>query len=211
MPGEGGIIMCTFPLGGKDALNKGAADFAAYNNECWTGSEYEETALMMWEGLVDKALVEVRTIEDRYNGAKRNPWNECECGSHYSRAMAGYGVFVAASGFEYNGPQGTMAFAPRVSPEDFKAAFTSAEGWGSFRQKYETPGVNASLALGYGKLSLKSLSLIVPPGNQGKNTTVSLAGKDVPISASLMDNRLTINFTDGLNMTEGQNLDIAIK
>jgi len=211
MPGEGGILMCTFPQGGKDALDKGVPDFAAYNNECWTGSEYEETALMMWEGLVDKALAEVRTIEDRYNGAKRNPWNECECGSHYSRAMASYGVFVAASGFEYNGPTGTMAFAPRVSPEDFKAAFTSAEGWGSFSQKYQGNALDASLALRYGKLHLKSLALIIPPGNQGKNTKVSLAGKDVPISSSLMDNRLTINFTDGLNMTEEQNLEIAIQ
>ena len=46
--------------------------------------------------------------------------------------MASYGVFLAACGYEYHGPKGHLAFAPRLTPEDFRAAFTAAEGWGRF-------------------------------------------------------------------------------
>ena len=147
MPGEGGLIMCTFPHGGEETLAKGNAGFSAYDNECWSGSEYELASLLMWAGRVDKALAEVRTLQERYDGAKRNPWDECECGSHYSRAMSSYGVFIAACGFEYSGPEGAMAFAPRVGPEHFKCAFTSADGWGSFEQTYAGSGMSAAVTV----------------------------------------------------------------
>ena len=51
--------------------------------------------------------------------------------------MASYGVFLAACGFEYHGPKGHLGFAPRLGPDDFRAAFTSAEGWGTIAQKRE--------------------------------------------------------------------------
>jgi len=210
MKDEGGLIMCTFPKGGVDALTKGSPGFAAYDNECWTGSEYEETALMMWDGLVDKALAEIKTVQARYDGAKRNPWDECECGSHYSRAMSSYGVFTAACGFEYDGPKGVMAFAPRVAPENFKAAFTSAEGWGSFSQKYAGKGMNASLTLRYGKLRLKTLSLILPAGSHAQKVKAQVDGKDHPVSLTRQGDRVSFDFPSDLLMTTGQSLSITI-
>ncbi len=210
LAGEGGLVMCTFPAGGEDALKKGNTGFAAYDNESWTGSEYEVAALMMWEGQVDKALAEVKTVVERYDGAKRNPWDECECGSHYSRAMSGYGVFIAACGFEYNGPRGFMTFAPRVGPEDFKAAFTSAEGWGSFSQKYTGQGMNAALDMRYGKLHLKTLSLILPPGSTAQTAKVQVDGKDQPVTVSRNGDRIALHFSIDVNLAAGQSLSIAI-
>jgi non-lysosomal glucosylceramidase len=208
MSGEGGLIMSTQPYGGEMATWKNPS---FYNNECWAGSEYEATALMMWDGLVDKALAEIKTLQMRYDGAKRNPWDECEAGGHYSRSMAGYGVFTAACGFEYNGPQGAMAFAPRVGPENFKAAFTSAEGWGSFSQKYNGTGMDASVTLRYGKLRLKTLSLVVPPGSQGLGAKAQVDGKDVPVSISQLDGRVSLDFSSDLLMTAGQSLTVTLK
>ncbi len=208
--GESGLIMCTFPLGGEEALAKGHPGFAAYDNECWTGSESEATALMMWDGKVDKALAEIKTIQERYDGSKRNPWNELECGSHYSRAMASYGVFTAASGYEYDGPAGTMAFAPRVNPENFKAAFTSAEGWGSFSQKYVDNGLEASLALSYGSLRLKTLSLILPQGSQAKSAKAQIDGKEQPVSLTQKGDRVALNFSSDLHLAAGQTLSVSI-
>jgi non-lysosomal glucosylceramidase len=211
MDGEGGLIMCTFPHGGEETLKKGNTGFSAYDNECWPGSEYEITATMMWKGEVDRALTEMKTLNERFDAAKRNPWDECECGSHYSRSMASYGVFTAACGFEYDGPKGAMAFAPRVQPENFKAAFTSAQGWGSFSQKYDGTGLDATLALRYGQLRLKTLSLIVPSQNQTAGATAQVNGKSVPVTSSRIGNRITITFSTDLHLSAGQNLKIAIK
>ena len=53
MPGEGGLIMCTWPKGGREGtagnVNPG---FAAYFNECMNGFEYQAAGHMIWEGLV---------------------------------------------------------------------------------------------------------------------------------------------------------------
>jgi non-lysosomal glucosylceramidase len=209
--GEGGLIMCTFPHGGEDTLKKGNTGFSAYDNECWPGSEYEITASMMWEGQVDKALAEIKTLQERFDGAKRNPWNECECGSHYSRSMASYGVFTAACGFDYDGPKGEMAFAPRVQPENFKAAFTAAEGWGSFSQKYNGAGLDASLDLRYGKLRLKTLSLVLPAGNLGRDAKVTSGGKEIPVTSHVTGNRISLAFHSDVILTAGQALAVTIR
>jgi uncharacterized protein (DUF608 family) len=214
MKDESALIMCTFPKAAPDGKDKGdwnGPGFCTYDNEIWTGSEYEIATAMMWEGQVDKALAAVRSIDDRYNGAKRNPWDEAECGSHYSRAMASYGTYIAACGYEYDGPKGTMAFAPRVNPQDFQTAFTSAEGWGSFSQKYDGTALAASLSLRHGGLRLKTLSLILPSGNSSKDIEVECAGKAVPASARVTSNRISLTFASEVSLEAGQSLKISVK
>ena len=92
---------------------------------------------MLQEGLTQEGLTLVRGIHDRYDGVKRNPWNEIECGDHYARAMAAWGCLLGVSGYVYDGPAGTIGFAPRMTPDDFKCFFTAAEGWGSLVQRRE--------------------------------------------------------------------------
>jgi uncharacterized protein (DUF608 family) len=208
--GESGLIMCTFPNGGEDALAKGHPGFAAYDNECWSGSEYEAAALMMWDGKVDKALAEVKSLQERYAAAKRNPWNELECGSHYSRAMSDYGVFIAACGYEYDGPTGSMAFAPRVSPENFKSAFTSAEGWGSYSQKYNGKGIDAALNLRFGTLRLKHLSLVLPAGGSAQGAKVAIEGKDQPVTVTRQGDWITLSFSSDAVISAGQSLNVTV-
>ncbi len=131
MAGEGGLLMCSWPKGEAARVREG---FDFYFNECMTGFEYQVAGHMLWEGMVMEGLAIARAIHDRYHPARRNPWNEVECGDHYARAMASYGVFLAACGYEYHGPRGHLGFAPRLSPGNFRAAFTSAEGWGQIGQ-----------------------------------------------------------------------------
>lgn len=206
LPGEPGTLMCTFPKGVVDnALSKG---YPGYFNECWAGSEHLLASLMIWQGLVDKGLAVEKAVDDRYSdAAKRNPWDEVECGSHYSRSMSSYGVFTAAEGFTYHGPKGELGFAPRVTPNDFKGAFTAAEGWGSFSQKKSPDGYSAAIDLKYGKLRLTKLALAtaVPAG---KTVAVTLDGQSVTAKAATRNGQLVLSFAPDADLHAGQKLEI---
>ena len=146
-PGEAGLIVCTFPK--SEYLSKGVL----YREEVWTGGEYQVASHMLAEGMIQEGLVLVRGIHDRYDAAKHNPWNEIECGDHYGRAMASWGCFTALSGFQHDGPAGKLSFNPRLTPENFRCAFTSASGWGTYWQNKQEAGI----ALNWGTLNLSEL------------------------------------------------------
>jgi uncharacterized protein (DUF608 family) len=182
MPGEGGLLMCTWPKGGAEkAAGKGDATFVGYFNECMTGFEYQVAGHMIWEGLVEQGLAVTRMIHDRYHASKRNPWNEVECSSHYARAMASHGVYLAACGFEYDGPKGRLAFAPRLTPGNFRAAFTTAEGWGTFSQKSEGRRLKAELQVTWGRLRLNELALELGDVRSVGRDRVTVGGKTVAV------------------------------
>ena len=77
------------------------------------GFEYQVAGHMIWEGMVKEGLAVERAIHDRYHASRRNPWNEVECGDHYARSMASYGVFIAACGYEHTAPRATSP-SPRA-------------------------------------------------------------------------------------------------
>ena len=86
---------------------------------------------MINEGLVKEALIVLGAIHDRYNAVKRNPWNEIEGSDRYSRAMHSWNILLCLAGYTFNGPADKMSFTSKISPENFKCFFTSAEGWGT--------------------------------------------------------------------------------
>ncbi len=55
----------------------------------------------------------MRNIRDRYNGSRRNPYDEAECGHHYARAMASWSSVLAMSGFHYSGVDKYIRFTER--------------------------------------------------------------------------------------------------
>lgn len=66
-----------------------------YFCETMTGFEYVVAALLAWHGDYEEAERVVRDIRDRYDGFKRNPFDEPECGNHYARTLAAWTVFKA--------------------------------------------------------------------------------------------------------------------
>lgn len=211
MPGEAGLIMCTWPRGGY-ARSRGKVDagFAAYLNECMNGFEYQVAGHMIWEGLVQEGLAITRAIDDRYNAAKRNPWNEVECGDHYARSMASYGVFLAACGYEHHGPSGYLAFAPRVSPDNFRAAFTTAEGWGTFEQKRDAAAQTETIRLSFGKVRLNRMKFQLLPGIGGKQVNASVAGVRVDSRSAVAEGHVEISFAEPVFLAAGQTLRVEL-
>lgn len=178
MPGEAGLLMTSWPRGGaREAKGEGNPDWmVGYFNECMNGFEYQAAAHMIAEGYVREGFSVVRALHDRYSPSKRNPYNEIECSDHYSRSMASYGAFLTTCGFKYHGPRGHLSFAPKVSPENFRAPFTVAKGWGTFSQKVSAKTFTATVSLVHGSLSLTKLGLVMPRHAQVK---VRLGGQDV--------------------------------
>ncbi len=209
MAGEAGLLMCSFPRTDwdyKQAEGKGPDWAAGYFNECMNGFEYQAAGHMVAEGLVQEGLAVTRAVHDRYHAARRNPWNEVECGDHYARSMASYGVFVATCGYEYHGPKAHLGFAPRIAPENFKAAFTSAEGWGSFSQRDEGGGRKAEVEVKSGGLRLKTLALSA----SGKTAKVTLDGKPIAAKMSAENGRALLTFAAEVVVKAGQKLEVRV-
>ena len=205
MAGEAGTLMCTWPKGEAKRVTK---SYDSYFNECMNGFEHQLAGHMIWEDMVLEGLAIERAIHDRYHAIRRNPWNEVECGDHYARSMASYGVFLAACGFEYHGPKGHIGFAPRIKPENFKAPFVASEGWGTYEQKHQPSGLTIRILIKYGKLRLKTISLAISNVMKPDTLKISLNGKDVEASFLEKDEKLLITLSNQVIIEEGGHLDI---
>lgn len=159
LPGEGGLVMNTNPANEARPYGENVTWQLGYFHECMSGFEHQVAAHMMAEGMVDEALVITRMIHDRYHARKRNPFNEIECSDHYARAMASYGTFITACGFEYHGPNGHLGFSPAMKAADFKVPFITAEGWGTYHQQQKGNAVVVTLNMKYGQLKLNRLTV----------------------------------------------------
>lgn len=211
MPGEGGLLMCTWPKGGAErAAGKGDPTFVGYFNECMTGFEYQVAAHMLWEGLVEEGLAVIRMIHDRYHASRRNPFNEVECSSHYARAMASHGVYLAACGFEYHGPRGAMTFLPRWNREVFRAAFVGAEGWGTFGQRREGGRWTADLEVRWGRLRLGELTLQAPADGFDGAVEATIAGRRVAVTAAEAGGRIRLTFDPPLVLERDDALRVRL-
>ncbi len=210
MPGEAGLLICTFPRPDWDydqAKGKGPDWAAGYFNECMNGYEYEVAGHMIWEGLVMEGLAVTRAVHDRYHASKRNPWNEIECGDHYARSMASYGIYLAACGFEYHGPKQHIGFAPRLTPEDFKCAFTSTEGWGSYSQKIRDRTLAAEISVCRGNLTLKTIVLETATATSAR---VLLAGKSLTSRLQRDGKRVLLTLREPLTIRAGETLALEL-
>ncbi len=193
LAGDAGLVMCTWPKGGKRDDWEKHWQFG-YFNEVMTGFEHQLASHYIWEDKLDYGFSLVKAIHERYGAAKRNPYNEIECSDHYSRAMASYGAFIAACGFTYNGPKGQIGFAPKVNPENFKAAFTATEGWGSLQQTRTAYSQTNSIKLEYGKLALEQMEIALPEGRVVMNLAVTINQKPIESSFSNLEDKTVVVF-----------------
>jgi len=210
LPKEAGLLMCTWPRGGiEEAPGKGNEDWAVgYFNECMTGFEHQVAGHMINEGLVTEGLTIERTIHERYSAERRNPYNEIECSDHYARAMASYGVYLAACGFRYHGPNKSIAFHPRWGTKDFRCAFTSAEGWGTFHQTQKGQRMEVKLEVKHGTTAVKTLSLTCPQG--WKSVSVKGTSAVGNVVVKLVGEEMTLVFAKAQVIGIGKPLQVIV-
>ena len=141
---DGGLLLCTWPKGGKLKLP------FVYSNEVWTGIEYQVAAHLMFENEVEKGLEIVRTCRDRYNGRVRNPFNEYECGAWYARAMASYALLEGLTGVRYDAVDKTLYIDSRIGT-DFTSFLSTETGFGNVGLKGGKPFISVK----YGEIDVK--------------------------------------------------------
>ena len=145
---EAGTVMCAFPKGTP-------AIPITYSTECMTGFEYTFAGLLFSEGMIDEAVKVISAVRNRYDGEKRNPWNEIECGSNYVRAMSSFAFVPILSGFSFNMAKSEIGFNPKGGSENFRSLWSLASAWGNVELTKNT----TRITLCDGTISLIKLSL----------------------------------------------------
>ena len=210
MAGDAGLLMCTWPKGGQNPNFDKHWQYM-YFNECMSGFEWQVASHMIYEGMLKEGVAIARAIHDRYDALLRNPYNEIECSDHYARAMASYGVFISICGFEYHGPKGHIAFSPRLTPENFKAAFITAEGWGTFSQKRQPNMQTELLCLKWGQLTLKQMAFDLPPGKTARMVQVTVKSNEVKVIHRMTENRVIVTLAESVKIQAGQDIKVKIQ
>lgn len=129
---EKGLILCSWPKGGRPKFP------FVYSDEVWSGVEYQVAAHLIYEGFTEEGLNIVKATRERYDGYKRNPYNEIECGNHYVRSMASWSLLLALSGFKYDMVKKEISFDPKVNKDNFKVFFCIGKTWGTYIQKKDS-------------------------------------------------------------------------
>jgi len=205
---EKGLLLCSWPRGGRPPLP------FPYSDEVWTGIEYQVASHLIYEGLVEEGLSVVKAVRDRYDGLRRNPWNEVECGHHYARAMASWGVLTALTGQAYSGPDKRIGFDPKLAPEDFRAVWTAGAAWGVYAQKAEMSGkLSLGLEAGAGAVELKAFDLVLPPSVAGKKVrTVAVIAAGAPVRAVFRQTgaAVRVQWTTPVRVEPGKPLSLEV-
>jgi hypothetical protein len=81
-------------------------------------------------GLVDEGLEIVRATRDRYDGSRRNPWSDLECGSYYARSMSSWQLVNAYSGQQADLVRGRLSFSPKADG-DYSLPWSAGEAFGT--------------------------------------------------------------------------------
>ena len=148
---EAGTVIAEYPKGKRKPLVP-----APYAEETMHGFEYAAASHMIQEGLVKEGLKLAGAVRARYDGEKRNPWNEFECGSNYARSMASYALLLSLSGFKYDMRSKMLGFDPKLNVKGAFKCFWSIDGaFGTVKIKK----TGAELSVLGGNLELKELKI----------------------------------------------------
>jgi len=148
---ESALLMASYPRGDRPARP------FPYFNEVMTGFEYTAAVGMLFENQVANGLRCIEAIRARYDGRRRNPFNEAECGHHYARAMASWAAVIALTGFHYSGVTATLTFAG--AERHTRMFWSTGDAWGTCEQRPTRSGTAVRLTVLHGTLRLKHLVL----------------------------------------------------
>jgi non-lysosomal glucosylceramidase len=145
---EAALLMASYP---KDR----PANPFPYFTEVMTGFEYTAAIGMLYDGQGDNGLTCITSLRNRYDGLKRNPYDEAECGHHYGRAMISWAEILALTGFHYSAISQEMAFTAK----DGKYFWSNGYAYGMVTVKRAGSKKSVTLTSLKGGTSFKTFTL----------------------------------------------------
>lgn len=198
---DSGLLICTWPRGGRPEVP------VRYCDEVWTGIEYQVGAHCLMEGLIDEGLQIIRNLRNRYSGERRNPYNEIECGDHYSRAMSGWSVIEAIGGMRYNALRNELTLVKARGRSGSRLPLVTASGWGTITQRDDDDGFAVTLSAAYGSLPIDRIVIEDVAGDVAHAATGDAV---LPATIERIGNRLAITLPEDTSIGADQTLTLRI-
>ena len=199
---EAAVVVCDYGKAARPEIP------FPYYAEAWTGLEHSTAALMFYSGMVPQGVEFIQNLRSRYDGVKRNPWDEAECGHHYARAMSSWTSVVALSGFHYDGAQAAIIAAPPISHKEFQCFWATGAGWGTFSYAaIGARGTRLSIRVIAGKLPCKSIEIT----SIGSSSHAESNGKTAAHKVEQNNGRTVFRLDQALVLDEGGELKLEVR
>lgn len=198
---EASVIICDYGKGERPHIP------FPYFAETMTGFEYTAAVLMMHWGMVDEGLECVRNIRMRYDGEKRNPWDEAECGHHYARAMSSWSAVIAFSGFSYDARSASVIAVPLAANSDFRCFWSTGTGWGTYSLRQQAGGINFAIKVLAGTLDCRSCELAA----SGASVAVESGGKTLEHHVDNRGKHIVVSFDNTQHFGTNDELRIEVR
>jgi hypothetical protein len=197
---EAGVVICDY--GKKPAP---ASPFF-YDTEVWPGIEYQLAALLCHEGRSQAGLEIVRAVRSRFDGVRRNPWNEAECGHHYVRSLASWTVVWLLLGFRYHASERRVTLAPRIDRDSIRGLWMAPTGWGSYHGSRAAR--RAEIIVIKGRLDCAELEL---PAAAAREARATLDGRALTSRVLRRGEVAAVALTEPISIREGVSLAVEMR
>lgn len=148
---ETALLMASYPKGDMPEFP------FPYFREVMTGFEYVVGVGLLYEGRDEEGLQVIADIRQRYDGRKRSPFDEAECGHHYARAMAAWTAMLAWTGFHYSAVTGVMRF--KAVSSDVTWFWSTGDAFGTVQQCPGDAKTDVTLTVIEGEVRVDALEL----------------------------------------------------
>ncbi len=200
---EAALVICDYPHDHRPRTP------FPYFEEVMTGFEYSAAILMLYQGMIAEGVELIGNVRRRYDGERRNPWNEAECGYHYARPMASWAALLALSGFRYDGVEKRVEIKPRVDAENFSSFWSSGNSWGSLSQRIRSSTAEVELKVVKGSLRVRS-AVLGPTGKSARSPMMKLGTQVFTPIVRRNQKQTVLQLPEELTVSSGELLRLLI-
>lgn len=197
---ESALVICAYRNGKRPKIP------FPYFAEVMTGFEYSAAVLMLAHGMVEQGVECIENIRRRYDGERRNAWDEAECGHHYARAMAAWSGIVMLSGFRYYGPTRVVSVLPLYRAERLVSFFSSGAAWGQLTLT-TSPRTKLTIAPRFGSLEVGAIEVRAAAGHV---STVTVNGKRIAHKIQSIDDLRRVTVAEVQVLRDGDTLIVEV-